>query len=56
MELRTIDRKILLTTDETKLSDYNAHKKLFLKKIARNEKRMEALKVDMNEDTTNNNN
>ena len=56
MELCTIDRKILLTTDENKFSDYNAHKELFLKKIARNEKRMEALKVEMNDDTTNNNN
>ena len=56
MELRTLDRKILLTTDEDELSDYNAHKELFLKKIARNEKRMEALKAKMNDDTTNNNN
>ena len=55
MELRTVEQKMLLTSDVNDLSDYKSRHEFLSHKIARNVKRMEALKIDMNDNTNNNN-
>ena len=56
MQVRTIERDLLKTTDENELSDFNARKEHLLNKLVRYEKRMDVLKMKMDTSTTNNNN